>query len=267
MLAMNGHEMAYESEGEGIPLLFIHQVATDRRLWQHQRSPFFQGYRLIMVDVMGHGEEAWSPQEYSLDRAADRIRELLESLRVGPAFIIGVSMGAAIAMRVALSHPSLIRGLILVSPWSHDVSEHTKNLVDRLFRLAEAGDMATHTDLFLRYILPPAYWESHIAEVECLRALAMAQNAKTVAYTWAAFLASDLTDNLQDIHVPSLIIAGLNDLFTPPYLARAVAEGLSEVELEVWEDTGHFPFFEDPLRFNRRLETFIRRCLTQASSK
>jgi pimeloyl-ACP methyl ester carboxylesterase len=53
----------------------------------------------------------------------------------------------------------------------------------------------------------------------------------------------------------------LSDLFAPPYLARGVAEGLSEVELEIWEETGHFPFLEAPERFNRRLELFIQRCL------
>ena len=261
---MNADTMAYHVEGAGVSLLFIHQVATDHRLWQKQRKSFFQRYRFITVDVMGHGEVAWSPQGFSLDHAAAHIRELLTRLEAGPAFVIGASMGATIAMRLALSDPSLIRGLILVSPWSHDSTEHTRNLVDRLFRLAEAGDMATHTDLFLRYVLPPAYLERHLAEVECLRALLMEQNAKAVAYTWAACLASNLTDGLRDIRVPSLVIGGFNDLFTPPYLARAVAEGLSDVELELWEEAGHFPFFEDPLRFNRRLEMFIRRCLIRA---
>jgi pimeloyl-ACP methyl ester carboxylesterase len=263
MLAMNGHVMAYDLEGEGVPFLFIHQVATDRRLWQHQRKAFSQRYRLIIIDVMGHGEVAWAHQEFSLGHAADQVRILLERLETGPAFMIGVSMGATIAMKLALNHPSLVRGLILVSPWGYSVSEHTKNLVDRLFRLAEAGNMAAHTDLFLRYVLPPAYLEGHTAEVECLRALVMEQDAKAVAYTWAACLASDVTGNLGEIQVPSLVIGGMNDLFTPPYLAREVAQGLSEVELEVWEETGHFPFIEDPARFNRRLETFIRRCLTQ----
>jgi 3-oxoadipate enol-lactonase len=266
MLPIKGHAMAYDVEGEGVPLVFIHQVATDRRLWHHQRSSFYRRYRLITVDVMGHGEVSWPPEEFSLVCAAGHVQELLERLRAVPAFVIGVSMGAAIAMRIALSNPSLVRGLILVSPWSH-TSEHTRSLVARLFRLAEAGDMSTHTELFLRYVLPTMYLERHSPEVERLRALAMEQDAKAVAYTWAACMASDLSDCLGDIRAPSLVIAGLNDLFTPPYLARAVAEGLSEVELEVWEERGHFPFFEDPSRFNRRLEMFIRRCLTPTNSE
>ncbi len=263
---MNGHGLAYDTAGEGVPLVFIHQVATDRRLWHHQQGSFSRRYRLITVDVMGHGEVSWPPEELSLERAAGHVRGLLESLKAGPAFMIGVSMGSAIAMRIALDHPQLVRGLILVSPWSH-TSGHTRSLVDRLFRLAEAGDMSVHTDLFLRYVIPTAYFEHHSPKVERLRALVMEQDAKAVAHTWAACMASDLSGYLSDILTPSLVIAGLHDLFTPPYLARAVAESLAKVELEVWEETGHFPFFEDPMRFNRRLETFIRRCLTPANSE
>jgi 3-oxoadipate enol-lactonase len=263
---MSGYTIAYDIAGEGVPLVFIHQVATDRRLWHHQRSIFYPRYRLITVDIMGHGQVAWTPEEFSLEHSAAHVQTLLKRLKAGPAFLIGVSMGAAIAMRIALSDPLLIRGLILISPWSH-TSEHTRSLVERLFRLAEAGDMATHTDLFLRYVLPSAFLACRGQEVEHLRALAMAQDAKSVAYTWAACLASDLSHRLKAIHAPSLVLAGLNDLFTPPYLARAVADGLSEVELEIWEEAGHFPFLEEPSRFNRRLEMFIRRCLTQAHAE
>jgi 3-oxoadipate enol-lactonase len=266
ILPMNEYTIAYDMEGEGIPLVFIHQAATDRRLWHHQRSTFCRRYRLIAVDIMGHGQVSWPPEEFSSECTATYVHTLLERLKTGPAFLIGVSMGAAIAMRVALSNPLVVRGLILISPWIH-ASEHTRSLVDRLFRLAEAGDMSTHTDLFLRYVLPPAYLGGHGQEVERLRTLAMEQDAKAVAYSWAACMASDLSDCLRAIHAPSLVIAGLNDLCTPPYLARVVAEGLSEVELEIWEEAGHFPFFEEPSRFNRRLEVFIRRCLTHTHAE
>jgi pimeloyl-ACP methyl ester carboxylesterase len=166
-------------------------------------------------------------------------------------------MGAAVAMRCALMAPGLIRGLILVSPWLR-ISENTKSLIDRLFRLAESGDMAAHTDLFLRYVFPPPYLERHAPEVERLRAIVMTQDSRTVAYAWAACLASDVDVAFGDIRIPSLVIAGMNDLFTPPYLARAVADALVEVELEVWGSGGHFPFLEDATRFNRRLEAYVR---------
>jgi pimeloyl-ACP methyl ester carboxylesterase len=255
--------MAYETTGEGVPLVFIHQVGTDQRLWQHQRRLLQRRYRLITMDIMGHGQVSWPPEAFSLEHTAIYVQKLLEQLKAGPAFLIGVSMGAAIAMRVAMTDPRLVRGLILISPWSH-TSEHTRCLIERLFRLAEAGDMSAHTDFLLRYVFPSTFLACREQVVERLRTLALEQDAKAVAYTWAACMASDLSDRLGVIHAPSLVIAGLSDLLTPPYLARAVADGLGEVELEIWEEAGHFPFLENPSRFNHRLEMFVRRCLTQA---
>jgi pimeloyl-ACP methyl ester carboxylesterase len=111
--------MAYDMEGEGIPFVFIHQAATNRRLWHHQRNSFYRKYRLITVNVSGHGEVSWPSEEPSIERAADHVQELLVRLKTSPAFWGGVSMGATIAMRMTLSHPLLVRVLILVSPWSH----------------------------------------------------------------------------------------------------------------------------------------------------
>jgi pimeloyl-ACP methyl ester carboxylesterase len=126
--------------------------------------------------------------------------------------------------------------------------------------------MATHAELFLRYSFPTPASASQAAEMERLRSLMLEQDAWAVAYTWVACLACDLRAEIKQIKAPCLIVAGLNDLFAPPYLARGVAEGLAEVELEIWEETGHFPFLEEPGRFNRRLDLFIQRGLALAGS-
>ncbi len=174
-------------------------------------------------------------------------------------------MGAAIAMQVALNAPALVRGLGLVSPWSHP-NDHMRALINQLVRLAEAGDMGSHTTLFLRYSFLSGYLEAHASDRRWLRALALAQPAEVVAYAWVACLTCDLRSAVRAVRTPSLIIAGQSDLFTPPYLAQAVARELADVEIEVWEETGHFPFLEHPGRFNQRLEVFIQRCLVQGGS-
>ena len=203
---------------------------------------------------------AWPPQEITIEQAARRVEQLMERLGTGPAVIIGVSMGAAVAMRIAFEAPALVHGLGLVSPWNY-ASGDMQSLINRLFRLAEAGDMSAHADLFLRYSFPNIPSATHATEIERLRSLILEQSAWAVAYAWVACLACDLRAEVGQLKAPCLIIAGLNDLFAPPYLARVVAEGLADVELEIWEETGHFPFLEDPERFNRRLELFIQRCL------
>jgi 3-oxoadipate enol-lactonase len=265
-IALGGRAAIYETRGKGIPLVFIHQVATDRRIWQYQLASLADHYLTVGVDILGHGEHGWPLAEMSIARAAVQVQQLLEEVVPGQAFLVGVSMGAAVAMRCALMAPALIRGLILVSPWLR-IREQTKSLIDRLFRLAEAGEMAAHTELFLRYVFPPTYLERHGPEVERIRAIVMNQESKTVAYAWAACLASDVDADLGEIHVPSLVIAGMHDLLTPPYLAREVAAVLVEVELEIWGASGHFPFLEDAVRFNRTLELYVRRQSTRPASE
>lgn len=265
MIELGGWVGAYEARGHGIPLVFIHQVATDRRIWQPQVAALAGQYQTVVVDTLGHGERAWPREEMSIGRAAVHMRRLLEQVVPRQAFLVGVSMGAAVAVQCALMAPALVRGLILVSPWVR-ISEHTKSLIGRLFRLADTGDMAAHTELLLRYVFPPAYAESHSPEVERVRAIVMAQDNRVVAYGWAACLASGADGDLSQIHMPSLVISGMSDLFTPPYLARELAAQLADVELEIWNASGHFPFLEDPARFNRRLETYVRRQSARASS-
>ncbi len=256
--------IAYEMQGEGVPLVFIHQVATDGRLWHHQMAYFQSRYRLITVDLFGHGKVAWPRHQVSVEHAARGIERLLERLGVGPVFLIGVSLGAAVAVRSALDNPNTVQGLVLVSPWIR-AGEDLQALVDRFSSLAEGERVAAHADLFLRYVLPPAYQETHPQQVEWLRTLALEQSAAAVAEAWAAWRIVDFRGELEALRVPTLVIAGMHDLFTPPHLARGMAEALSEVELEVWEETGHFPFLEDPVRFNRRLEAFVLRCLGKAT--
>lgn len=250
----------YEVAGERISLVFIHQVATDHRLWYHQHAYFHTRYRTITVDVLGHGPVKWPLGDRSLERAAHRVQQLLQRLSTGPAFVIGLSAGAAVAMLIALEAPTLLEGLVLCNPWSAP-NAHVRSLGERLFRLAESKDMVAYLDLFGRYAFPADAVGGQHAEVERLRTLVLEQDPRAVAYAWAACLALDLDERLAEVTTPSLIIAGSHDLFTPPYLARAVASRLRNAELEVWEETGHFPFLEAPGRFNTRLEAFIRRCL------
>ena len=256
--------IAYDIEGQRVPLVFIHEVAMDRRLWAHQRAYFRPRNLTIAVDVLGHGEITWKPCELSIERASLRVQQLLEHLQTGPVFLVGASVGAAIAMQAAMSVPTLVQGLVLVSPWGHP-NENIRSLIDRLFRLADIGDMTAYSNLWLRYTFPTDSSQRQLLEIVRVRELVLAQNGRTVAYTWAASLAwaaslgFDRHALLPKITMPSLVIAGALDLFVPPYISRAVVEALPDVEFEVWDKIGHFPFLEDARRFNNRLEAFIMR--------
>lgn len=257
-LSLRRLPLAFEMKGKGSPLVFMHAVATDRRLWHWQHNYFCASYRSIVLDVFGHGTASHLPREYSLTAVAHDVTLLLEELGARPAVLVGVSMGAMIAMAMAYHAPELVRGLVLINPWGR-ADGHLRRLGERLFRLAETRNMTTYVELFHRYAFPN---DGRLVEGEQLRTLMLTQKPRAVAYAWAACLALDPSDWLAHIRVPSLVISGMNDLFIPPYQARQVGQGLPQADLEIWEESGHFPFLEDPVRFNSRIEDFVQRCLT-----
>lgn len=78
-LRLDGLTLAYDIAGQGIPLVFIHQGGTDRRLWQEQRALLAGQYLMMTVDVLGHGELRWPLEAVSIRRAAVYVQRLLKT--------------------------------------------------------------------------------------------------------------------------------------------------------------------------------------------
>ena len=97
--------MYYEIHGDGTPVLLIHGHTLDRRMWNAQVEPLVQaGYKVIMPDMRGYGLSS-DPEEGQAFTHTDDMVRLLDSLNVGQAHIVGLSLGAAIAGELMILHP------------------------------------------------------------------------------------------------------------------------------------------------------------------
>jgi len=114
--AVNGIELAYESYGEGAPLVLAHGFVASKEMWDGQIEPFSQRYRVVVYDVRGHGESQAPPADdpaYALETFVEDQRTLMDHLGVAEAYVGGLSMGGMIAMRFALTYPERVRALLL----------------------------------------------------------------------------------------------------------------------------------------------------------
>ncbi|MEV5708560.1 alpha/beta hydrolase [Actinoallomurus sp. NPDC052274] len=102
--------LAYRDLGAGHPLVLLHAGFLDHHMWDHQIPPLAARYRVIAPDARGHGTSANASRPF---RHTDDLAALLRHLGVGPAFLVGVSMGASIAVDTALEHPDLVRALVV----------------------------------------------------------------------------------------------------------------------------------------------------------
>jgi pimeloyl-ACP methyl ester carboxylesterase len=105
----------YNERGQGEPLVLLHGGAVDSRFFDHNVPALADRFHVITTDLWGHGRTADREGQFSLESFAIDVEELIERIAGGPALLLGHSIGATVALTVALRRPDLVRRLVLVS--------------------------------------------------------------------------------------------------------------------------------------------------------
>lgn len=111
----NGHKVHYQTEGNpGKTIVFIHGWSCDTEFWKYQTPAFTDDYRVILVDLPGHGKSDAPDIDYTLDAFADAVKAVLDHSSTQKAVVIGHSMGFAVAWRFAIKYPVRTAGVCSV---------------------------------------------------------------------------------------------------------------------------------------------------------
>jgi pimeloyl-ACP methyl ester carboxylesterase len=234
------------------------------------QAPLAARHRIIAVDLPGHGGSAKGAGDYSLGGMANVLRDLMGALELERATVAGHSLGGGIAMQFAYQYPERCERLVLVSSGGLGPD------VGLLLRLATLPG----SELFLGLAAPAARSVLGCAS-DVGRRLRITPAADAAFYgrafaalaepeTRAAFLGTlrgvvgsrgQLVDARDRLYLaetmPTLIVWGQRDAVIPVDHAHAAHEAMPGSRLEVFEDAGHFPFNDDPVRFAAVLGDFI----------
>jgi pimeloyl-ACP methyl ester carboxylesterase len=245
--------LAYDDEGAGTPVVFLHGLTFDRRTWRPIIERLEGSVRSIAIDLPAQGESAGAPEP--LEQVAAQVYELVTSLALERPVLVGHSISGAIAALYATSYPS--RGLVVIDngPDIRPVAQLVQRLEPALRGpgFPEAWRMFEDS-LGLERIPEP------------VRSLVLATHEvkqDVVVGYWEQVLRTD-PDELQafiDTQIRKLDV---------PYLAvfgRPITESERErfgwfpdVQLEEWTSDGHFVHLVDPDRFATRLREFVDHC-------
>ncbi len=258
---VNGADLHVEVTGEGHEtLLLIHGLMLASESFDAQRAHFERSYRVVSFDLRGQGRSAKTRDRLDLDALAEDAAEIARRFGRGPCHVVGFSMGAFIALRLAAREPALVRSLTLIgpsveaeSPWKMPVYAPLIALVRLLGVRPFVGalERILFGDTFLR---DPA----RAAQRARLRSTlaALPRSLHRAAEASARRRASGHL--LAQITMPTLVVSGDEDRPIPTRLARAVADGIAGARLEVFRATGHAVMIERPDAFNDLLAQFLR---------
>ena len=261
MTTTDGTAYEVRTSGAGPAVLLIHGFTGRGSDW----SPFLpylrRTSRTIVVDLLGHGrsDAPADPARHAIERQAADLAEIVRRLGVASTVVVGYSMGARVAMRLAVTEPGLVRGLILESPSAGIVDPR-----ERTTRMAADAALAEQLD---RDGLEPFLetWEAApmFAPERRLPAEAQDRFSKARRRNRPAALATSLrgagqgsmeplVERLRSIRCPTLVVAGALDSVGVER-AVVVVKRVPSVRMLILPDRGHAPHREAPARFRRLL--------------
>jgi 3-oxoadipate enol-lactonase len=256
-LLAGGLEVAYDEAGSGVPLLFIHGWPHNRTLWAGQLSGLPTQARCIAPDLRGFGATAVRGP-YSIDQYADDLIALLDVRGVERAVVCGLSMGGYVALAMLRRHRARLRGLILTSTRASADTPEMRDKRARLIHFVEEHGVDALAGRQLRAMVGATTFEHRAAVRESLRELmAAAPQEGVVGGLRAMAERRDATDLLPAIDMPTLVIGGAEDSFTPPNELRAMASAIPGSRFELLASAGHACAYERPGAFNHVVGEFL----------
>lgn len=232
---------------DGPALLFIHGAGGTHQHWGHQLNDLATFARIIAPDLPGYGRSP-GPAPATIAGYADQLLALLDTLGITRAVLAGHSMGAAIALHLAIEQPARIAGLALLGGGAR--MRVAPAFVDGLERdpLATAAQISTYL-----------YADEAPSDLVSEGSAAFQRNDPATLRN--SFIACDLFDvreRLAEVICPTLIICGEHDKMTPPKLSTALQSAISNARLEILPDTGHMPMLERPAEVTAMLRELLR---------
>jgi 2-succinyl-6-hydroxy-2,4-cyclohexadiene-1-carboxylate synthase len=267
-------ELAVRIAGAGRPLLLLHGFTGSGATWDELAAAWSGERRTIAPDLLGHGasEAPRDPARYELRRQAADLAALVEGLGGGTADVIGYSMGARLALWLALEHPATVGRLVLESP-----SAGIADPAERARRRAADEDLAGFAEregigaFVERWTALPLFASQARLPGDVRDRVRRERLANTAAGLAASLRGAGqgamppLHDRLAEIGRPPLVVAGALD---PTGVARAreVAAAIPGARLEVVADAGHAPHLERPGAFGDLVRAFLADTATPAGA-
>ena len=258
--AVHRTDLHVEQRGAGTDVLLIAGLSDPLEAWQAQIDGLADRHRMTAFDNRGAGRSPLPAGPLTVPGMADDAADVLRAAGVARAHVMGFSGGSAIAQELALRHPGLVRSLVLVSTWGR-ADAYFAAMLDAWQRLvATATDDRAMLEAFLLWVYTRRAHDDGTVAAMIEEALAFPhpQPAEAFVAQAGAFAGHDALDRLGAIGVPALVLAGGDDIATPPRLGRQVADRIPGAVFEVMDGEAHQPFQEVPDRFNARVAAFWR---------
>jgi pimeloyl-ACP methyl ester carboxylesterase len=259
-LAINGVDLYYEEHGRGAPLLLIAGLASDSQSWQPVVAGLAAHYRVILVDNRGVGRTTPLDARASIaDMAADCIT-LVRHLRLESVYVVGHSMGGFIGQACAIRYPDRVAKLALAATASRSSARNNDLFAGWADALEAGADPGRWVRNLFYWIFSARFFDDAKAVADAVRfalEYPYPQPPEAFRNQVRAIAAFDSARELGRIRVPTLVMAGAEDLLFPVAVCERFARSIAQADSIVIDGAAHALHVEQPSVFTQQVLTFF----------
>lgn len=268
-VTVDSHRIAYLDSGSGPPVLLIHGLGGSMWQWEYQQRSLADGYRVVTLDMLGSGLSDKPDVSYTPERLIHFFSGFMDALKIQRGTLIGNSMGAGVAIGMALTRPDRVNRLVLIGGLPARIAENVGGVrFKRILRTPTPAWLLQLTNFLVGRKLTRRVLKDVVHNDQLLTPLVLErsfQNRRRPGFIppimshikniplWEAGFAS----RLHNIAVPTLILWGAEDRFFPLPVAHDLHRMIPHSVLEVIPEAGHLPQWEQPDLVNRILLEFL----------
>jgi pimeloyl-ACP methyl ester carboxylesterase len=270
-VVLHGHRVSYRTAGSGPVLLLIHGIAGTSEQWADVAPVLAERFTVVAPDLLGHGESAKPQGDYSLGAYAAGMRDLLIALGHRRATVVGHSLGGGVAMQFVYEYPVFAERLVVVSSGGLGREVHpllraatlpgAELVLPLLVHARVLGAGAAVGQVLSRFglragpdIAEMARGYASLGDAEARSAFlhtvraVIDHNGQRVSAADRLYLSSMM---------PALIVWGRRDPLIPAAHGEFAHGAMPGSRLEIFEEAGHFPHLDEPVRFAAVLRDFL----------
>lgn len=249
---------------EAPTVVLVHGIGAGARDWSGLTAVLAQDFQVISFDLPGFGRSSKGNEQYTPKNYAAFIRHVVEQrVHKRPFFLVGHSLGGAIALRYAALYPQDVQALVLADvPGILHHLAYSRYLgylgIDFLPKIYRGQN--DHLSNLMGTVFSKLQWAKPAPEI-ILVTPRLRQNflsADPARIAGLALVVEDFSADLGRVQAPTLVLWGGRDELAPLRNGRVLSANLPQAQLEVFETSGHTPMDDVPDRFNQRVVAFLR---------
>lgn len=227
----------------GAPLLVLGaSLGTSSVLWEDAVAALAERYRVVVVDMPGHGEAAPAREPFTIGEIADAVARAVEDLGERHILYAGVSLGGAVGLELLLRHPGLVRAAAIIA--SGAMLGEPQGWRDRAAQVRAQSTSTLIIQSAQRWFAPGSIERNPVITGRLLHALQDTDD-ESYALCCDALADYDVRHLLGDIAVPVLAVWGVHDEVTPERSLRLIAEGVRDGRAVGLAEASHLPPADD----------------------